>query len=476
MNIVIPYTPNSYQMKMHDDPSRFKIIVGGRRVGKSYSCLHEVLRHCLSTPLAVAWWVSPTLGDARDVGFEELLLLQDTLKPAIKYINETRMKVIFKNGASITFKSAENEKSLRGRGLTFLVIDEAAFVDPSVWKKALRPALSDKKGRAIICSTPNGRNWFWEAYDSGKKRMVANKNWGAYHWPTMLNPLISAEDLEDAQSMLSDIEWKQEYLAEFVSRAGMVYSDFSDENIIAPFTPSNQLYDFYIGADFGYASYTAIAFMAVDRRDGRTVTQFDELYLSRQDIHQIASHIDAVLAKHSLTRKDVAYFGTDPAGNAEELTSGISPVDVLRMEYGYKVMNKGSQIAPGLALVRSFIKAANGSRTFFITDNCKDSIRSIRGYHYGLQLKNPDWVKEEPVKDGIHDHLCDAIRYFFINRFDKAKYVAAVPNQTSYLVNQGSRTIMKRCGTCRRTFPSKTPQNQPPLICNECKEKLNNAR
>ena len=33
-----------------------------------------------------------------------------------------------------------------------------------------------------------------------------------------------------------------------------------------------------------------------------------------------------------------------------------------------------------------------------------------------LFLEGAD-LKQEPLKDGFHDHGCDMIRYFFINRF-----------------------------------------------------------
>lgn len=59
-------------------------------------------------------------------------------------MHETLLKVKFKNGSSLSFKGADNERSLRGRGLTYLVIDEAAFIEQDIWTRALRPALSDR--------------------------------------------------------------------------------------------------------------------------------------------------------------------------------------------------------------------------------------------------------------------------------------------------------------------------------------------
>lgn len=464
MQITINYCPFPYQMAFHQSPARFKIIAGGRRVGKSKSALHDAIAHCLSTNNAVCWWVSPTFAEAREVGFEEFKTHEE-LKPAIKYINDSQLKVKFINGSTLYFKSADNDKSLRGRGLTKLVMDEAAFVkDPAIWKKVLRPALSDKQGSATLISSPNGRNWFYDDHTSAKWK----DNWEQYHWPTHINPMIPQSEIDIAKSELSDIDFRQEYLAEFVSPAGMVYDDFNEENEIKGFQLELH-HEIYIGADFGFANPSALLFIAVNRKYG-TVTVFDEIYEARLSMQDMLQRIYQKLNKWKI--QEVEWIYTDPAGNAEELTSGISPVDFLRMTGGFKVANKGSRISPGLSLVRSYIKSANGTRRFFVTDECPETIRSIRGYCYGFK-QGKYVVNEEPEKDGIHDHACDALRYFFVNRFDHAKYVAKELPQQNLLANKQKSSIMKRCTVCRSPFASKTAKTEPPFKCNKCSEELN---
>src|SRR4051812_33019227 len=192
--IELDYAPYDYQEAVHISPMRFNLIVGGRRVGKSKMALMELVKHCLTTPKAMAWWVAPTITMAREVGWEEFKDYADTLSPAIADKHETLLRVRFKNGSQIYFKGADNERSLRGRGLTYLVIDEAAFVEPEVWTRALRPALSDKRGKVLLISTPNGRNWFYQqaAYAN------ASDTWGYEHWPTWMNPLIGQDELREA--------------------------------------------------------------------------------------------------------------------------------------------------------------------------------------------------------------------------------------------------------------------------------------
>jgi len=464
--VELEYSPYDYQRAVHFDDHRYKLIVGGRRVGKSKMALMELIKHCLELPKANAWWVAPTISMAREIGWEEFKEYRDDLEPAIESVHETLLRVKFKNGSSISFKGADNERSLRGRGLTYLVIDEAAFIDPDIWTRALRPALSDRNGKAMLISTPNGRNWFYS-----QAAVASNDEMWLYdHWPTWKNPLITEDELRQAAQTVSEMDFRQEYLAEFITKEGLVYDGFSEENIIDPGFPSAHDWDIYLGMDFGYANPTAVSFMAVNNIQ-QQIIQFDELYVTRKSIDQIEELIVEKLAEHKLSRDSVKEILTDPAGNAAELSSGISPVDFLRMSpLRWHVSNKGSEIAPGIALVRSFIKSADGTRRFFVTNNCRETIRSLSGYTYSKESQRYETIKEEALKDGLHDHMCDAIRYFFVNVFSQNKWIAEVPEQYNYGVDLQSkqRVVMKRCQVCKSSFPSKTPKHQPPYICRKC--------
>lgn len=441
MKITIEYCPYDYQEDFHLSPARFRIISGGRRVGKSQVSLQEAIKASLEQPSQLVWWISPTYRDAKEVGWEEFLTLRDCLEPAIRTINHTNLYVEFTNGSKLYFKGSDNPDSLRGRGVNFVVMDEAAFSHQAAWKKAIRPALSDKQGKAILISSPNGRNWFHSQYVYASR--ADNESWAQFHWPSSYNPLLTEEDLQAAKDELSDVDYRQEYLAEFVTKAGMVYQDFGEHNVLRGFSPDPDLFDIYLGMDFGYANPTAVMFMAVEVTTGY-VYQFDEVYVERTPMEGILGLIEARLFDHGLTLEHIDTTYTDPAGNADEISSGISPVDFLRdpKGAGLTVINRGSRIAPGLALVRSYIKTSSGIVRYYIDERCENTIRSLYGYTY--KVGNNGIAIEEPDKDGIHDHACDALRYFFVNKFNSAKYVASKPNQVSYGTNSNRMKLAKQ--------------------------------
>jgi PBSX family phage terminase large subunit len=470
MLVTLNYSPFEHQKEMHLDNHRFKVIKGGRRSGKSASALQECIKRALSLPNQLIWWVSPTYREAREIGYETFNEFSEALKPAIISTHESILRIIFTNGSKIYFKGADRIDSLRGRGLDFLVIDEAAFVPRDTWKKVLRPTLSDKNGSALLISTPNGRNWFYELYTSISK----DSSWISFSWPSTMNPLITEDELNQARIELSDIDFRQEYLSEFITKSGQVYQDFNENNIIEEFTVDTDKYDIYIGADFGYANPTALLFFAVNPLDGR-VYLFDEIYKERYSIEKLKELIIQTLAKHNIKKRFVKAIYTDPAGNAEEITSGISPVDYLRQDF--QVINKGSKIAPGLALVRSFIKNSLGDRKLLIHNRCKETIRSLYGYTYEQSSRYKEHViDEEPFKDGLNDHAADALRYFFVNVFSSDKWISGVIKQTKYTDQVSKVRVMKLCSRCHRPFVSNTPKNTAPFLCLNClSEKENNV-
>lgn len=416
-HITLDYSPFPYQREFHDSPARFKLVLGGRRSGKSKGALYELVKRALLVPDANAWWVSPTLSDARDVGFDTFKEeLADDLRPLIRYTNEQRMLVRFRNGSRITFKGGESEQALRGRALTDLVVDEAAFVLEAMWKRALRPALADRQGRAVLCSTPNGLNWLHRLWEDAATRA----NWARFHWPSWVNPTLSSDELADAKATLDPREWQQEFCAEFVTRAGQVYPDFCADNIVEPFSPSPAEFNIYGGLDPGFATKAAVTLVAVpkaqdyrlNQRDLR-VTAFDELYLQRCDTHVVLDRVAERLAKHGLTPGHVKKFYCDPT-NAD--TAAI----VQRA--GYAVENQKTEIDTGVAIVRGLIMSAAGTRRLFVTRNCTELIRSLRGYSYATG--RGDQPKEAPLKDSQHDHLCDALRYVCVHKFDPGSHAA----------------------------------------------------
>jgi hypothetical protein len=127
----------------------------------------------------------------------------------------------FKNGSQIEFYTAGTPDALAGEGVNFVVIDEAALIPEAVWNQLIRPTLSDTLGRALLISTPRGRNWFHKLWHRGQD--PSKPLYESWHFPTHESPYIPDEEIEDAKDSLPYLLFQQEYMAEFVANAASMF-------------------------------------------------------------------------------------------------------------------------------------------------------------------------------------------------------------------------------------------------------------
>ena len=209
MNLSFELLP--WQKEVFQDTTRFKVIVAGRRCGKSRLSAVALLVEGLRCPQGSAvMYVAPTQGQARQIIWD---VLMDLGRDVIQSSHVNNMDITLINGAKIYVRGSDRPDTLRGVSLTFLVLDEVADIKSETWEKVLRASLSDKKGSALFIGTPKGRNWFYDMYNLGKTE--EDTEWKSWHFTTKDNPLIDPQEIEGAKKTLSSFSFKQEYEASF---------------------------------------------------------------------------------------------------------------------------------------------------------------------------------------------------------------------------------------------------------------------
>jgi len=212
--------PHVQQAIVHAHPARFKVLACGRRWGKTRLGVNECLD--VAANGGRAWWVAPSYRMS-EVGWRPLRQIGARVGAEVRKVDR---QVLLPSGGEVAVRSADNPESLRGEGLDFLVVDECAFIAEAAWLESLRPALTDRQGRAMFISTPKGRNWFWRAWTAGNDD--ADDEWASWQWPTSGNPYIAPGEIEAARKMLPERVFRQEYLAEFLDDAGGVFRRVMD--------------------------------------------------------------------------------------------------------------------------------------------------------------------------------------------------------------------------------------------------------
>lgn len=196
------------------------------------------------------WWLAPTYNMADHVWRE----LKDACRDLNVTVSESARRLDFKGGGWIAIKSTHTPDNLRGAGLDFVVLDEAAFMEPSVWPQIVRPMLLDRKGKALLLSSPNGKNWFWERYNYAR----SGTSWRGFRFTTFDNPLIDPAELEAIRLQTPERVWLEEYMAEFNDESGQVFRGVR-EAATAPLNPVSAGQRTCFGVDWGRENdYTVI--------------------------------------------------------------------------------------------------------------------------------------------------------------------------------------------------------------------------
>jgi phage FluMu gp28-like protein len=200
MQIFLP-NPHANQQKILECDKRFRVVMCGRRFGKSE--LSQILSVTYAVKGLSVAYITPTYGLAK-VFFAKLTESLELPK------NKSDLRIDFPNGGQIEFFTGERLDNLRGRKFHLVIIDEASFIPDleSGWQNSIRPTLTDYKGKAIFLSTPRGKNYFYSLF------MKAGENdWASFKFTSYDNPFIDPMEIDDARMQLPNVVFEQEYMA-----------------------------------------------------------------------------------------------------------------------------------------------------------------------------------------------------------------------------------------------------------------------
>lgn len=247
------------QRAIYRHPARFQIVACGRRFGKTeFGKL--IVSEALFRYHTEVWYIAPTYKMSSRVWRD----FRFGLAPFATDVSAQDRMMWFPGGdAMLAVWSGEAGDTMRGGAPGLVVIDEAAMItDPELWQAVIRPALTDRRGRAVFLSTPRGRNWFWDLFMLGLDPLEPNyKSW---NFPSWNNPALPAGEIEEAKRGIPERLFDQEYAAKFLEDAGGVFRRVSAAAYCAYMEPYEG--DFVFGVDWGRShDYTVIS--VIDRRN-----------------------------------------------------------------------------------------------------------------------------------------------------------------------------------------------------------------
>jgi hypothetical protein len=209
-----------FQGRVFASDRRFRVLVAGRRFGKTYLAITELCQAAWGKG-RVAWYVAPTYRQAKRIVWKPL---KEITRPFwAQKPNESELTIQLTIGGTICLRGADNYDSLRGEGLDFVVLDEYASMHKEAWFEVLRPALADRQGKALFIGTPNGLNHFYDLYQEAR----THPEWAAFQFTTEQGRNVALAELESAASQMDERVYRQEFQASFENLgAGIVYYAF----------------------------------------------------------------------------------------------------------------------------------------------------------------------------------------------------------------------------------------------------------
>lgn len=389
------------QSKVFKDTHRFKVMVCGRRFGKTTLSITALIKEALEKE-GKYWYVAPTYRQAKQIAWDMLTRLLQKIEWVVKRKNETELSIELVNGSKIELKGADNEDSLRGVGLNGVIMDEYAQIKPRVFEEIIRPTLTDTKGWAWFIGTPQGFNHFYEM--SNKQ----DKDYATFHFTSFDNPYLDHGEIAKAQEELTENAFNQEYLAKFTKFTGLVYPDFDrGSNVIKPFDIPPD-WSRFRSIDFGYNNPFACLWFAIDSDSNIYIT--DEFYQSHTTTRGVAETIKGRSVGVNIRQT----FG-DPS--AKQLIADFAGESLY-------IIPANNDVQGGIAKVSQYVKKspATGKPRLFVFNSCINTIREFETYHW-QDKKEGNNEKEEPVKENDHCLVGDTEILMSNNEFKKLKNI-----------------------------------------------------
>lgn len=382
-------------------PERFKVLNCGRRFGKTVLSLVAVVEghgpmvdgkptHPGAVHGAHVWWLAPI--------YKQALEVWDILKltlGGVGKVSEAEWRITLPGGGWVQVRSTDNPDNLRGSGLDGVVLDEAASMDPTVWSTVIRPALADRQGWAIFCSTPKGTNWFHDVYTAA----ADNPTWVRWTRSTMDNTHIPRAEIDALMAEMSEQEIRQELYADFLVLAAQRFSAQAVENgrrLVLPPLASAPL---PAGVDPQYlrlwelpnpgSSYVAYTDPALGVRRDYTTTLVAEV--AGRSLRHVATLRERELepSQHGMMAValaqwyNTALYGVE-AAKGEAVLYAVGASGYSRVYRHPRVQTQRQQMAGGIVETTPGLPITGQTRTGFVED--------LAVYVDGGRFTSPDVV------------------------------------------------------------------------------------
>ena len=330
------YVPHPGQLEVHLATEPRRVVACGVRWGKTVCAAMEGLAAAMqpNTKGSIGWVVGPTYDLADRVFLEIRLRALEHLRHRIVAVKEAERRIQLRNLAGgiseIRAKSADSEVSLLGEGLNWVILDEASRLKPRIWQEHISQRLIDKKGWALLISTPKGKGYYYDLFRRGQG---SDPDWRSWNCPSWTNPLLDRDVIERERGRLPERVFRQEYGGEFIEGSGAVFRYVRD-CATGAFVEKQEGRRYFAGLDLAKVEDYTVLSVIDNKRNLVFVDRF----------HRLDWPIQVQRIKAALERYGNPEVYVDTTGSGEPVYEQLLRADIRALPYPFTQKSKAALI------------------------------------------------------------------------------------------------------------------------------------
>jgi hypothetical protein len=400
MDVVIPYRPRPWALRVHNNLSRYRVLVCHRAAGKTVFAVNDLIRDALTGPPQARYlYILPQQNQAKRSVWDMHVENFCRKLPQI-HMHRQSMTVTFHNGAKLLIMGSDDPENLRGLHVHGIVLDEVDDMHPEVWT-VVRPTLMTHTGRCCFIGTPKGKKRLYDYYQWGQNPEYIEWTSELLTWRD--TGVISSEEIESLRQEFSPEKFSQELECDFESaNVGAYYgrqlTELREQGRIKYFDPPLYRPDLEVHScwDLGIRDHMAVWWYQLV---GETINFIDYEEAGSMGFPEWGAIFENRTKEYGYRYGDfVAPFDI----RNRELGTGISREESGAQFGLYFVRCPDQGVADGIELVRQTLHKCQ-----FDLTRCDKGVEALRAYRSKLDNQG------HPVGP-LHDwssHSADSLRY-----------------------------------------------------------------
>lgn len=428
-----PLIPHPELIRSLRHPARYKVVVAGRRSGKTEAHgLRETIRQAMAPqpydgPLFGIG--APTRDQVKRLYWKPLKLLAPPQH--VRRIYDGELAIEFNSGARVELIGMD--KPMRAEGVAYkrFVLDEYDDWKPGSWEDSIYPALQTigQEGTAVFLGRPRR--------GSGQLAEIVNKyalnpaepDYAFFHWTS--DDLMSAEQVEKNRRSMDPRTYARNFQAKFVEDGGSAYYCFARTKHAIESVRYDRSRPLILCFDFNVTPGVCAYVQELDYRGPRSNVAraftgvFGEVWIEEDSNSELVCR--EIMRDFSKDGRFGAHTGEvylegDPAGGAKG-TAKVKGSDwdiilnLLRTHFPGGVYLRARKAAPA---VRSRVNAMN-TRLLNAAGIISMLVDPVRCPHVIQDLERVTWddtgTELEKKARGPLTHLSDGIGYYTQRRW-----------------------------------------------------------